>query len=344
MKTLFSPHRRTCGGFTLIELLVVIAIIAALISLLLPAVQSAREAARRAQCANNFKQLALGMANYVEAIGCYPMGWPFQREPNSGSLIANHSIFVAELPFIEQRPLFDQFNFNVTIYNAPNYTVHSYHLAVLCCPSDAKVFEPQAFPDFSIYAGDPGSVTMYYTSYAGNTGTWQYWFQQDPIPQRRMNGLFHLVSAVRIAEVTDGASNTLLLGERAHSLLDSESAYWWHFWTSGMYGDSLFCTLWPMNSFRRTSQMTNADGRLAAYISGCSSLHPGGCNFAFADGSVRFLKETINTWPYDQKTGLPVGVTFDPDGPYKVAPGVRCGTYQAVSTRNGGEVLSADDL
>jgi hypothetical protein len=62
----------------------------------------------------------------------------------------------------------------------------------------------------------------------------------------------------------------------------------------------------------------------------------------FADGSVRFLKDTIDTWPYDQKPGLPVGVTVDPDGPYKIAPGVRFDTYQAVSTRNGGEVLSAD--
>jgi prepilin-type processing-associated H-X9-DG protein len=71
-------------------------------------------------------------------------------------------------------------------------------------------------------------------------------------------------------------------------------------------------------------------------------MHPGGCNFAFADGSVRFLKDTIETWRYDQTTGLPVGVTFDPAGPYILAPGTRWGVYQALSTRSGGEVVGAD--
>ena len=105
-----------------------------------------------------------------------------------------------------------------------------------------------------------------------------------------------------------------------HTLLDDNSRTWWHWWTSGNYGDTLFCTLWPMNPFRRTSDIYGDTGhaRTSAYVSGTSSLHPGGCNFAFADGSVRFLKETIQTWPYDQKTGLPRGVTFDPNGPYKL--------------------------
>jgi prepilin-type processing-associated H-X9-DG protein len=161
-----------------------------------------------------------------------------------------------------------------------------------------------------------------------------------------MNGLFHIRSAVTLAAITDGTSNTLLLGERAHSFLSNDSSLWWHWWTSGNYGDTMFCTLWPMNPFRRTSDIygDSGDARTSAYISGASSLHPGGCNFAFADGSVRFLKDTINTWPYDQTTGLPVGLTFDPDGPYKVAPGTRPGVYQALSTRSGGEIVSADQL
>jgi prepilin-type N-terminal cleavage/methylation domain-containing protein/prepilin-type processing-associated H-X9-DG protein len=336
-----TPAPRT--GFTLIELLVVIVIIGVLLGFLLPAVQQAREAARRVQCVSNLKQLALALANYSEAIGSFPIGYPFQRDPVSGSMTASsHSIFVAVLPFMEQRSLFDGINFDFNIYNTPNYTVHAVGLSILWCPSDSAVSQMVILPDGAMY--ESGMVRMHYTSYAGSTGTWQYWYQQDPHPQRNMNGLFYQVGVVQIAEITDGTSSTLLLGERAHTLLDDDSRTWWHWWTSGNYGDTLFCTLWPMNPFRKTSSVygTSGDARTAAYISGASSLHPGGCNFAFADGSVRFLPDTIKTWPYDQTTGLPVGVTFDPNGPYKLAPGTTPGIYQALSTRAGGELISAD--
>jgi prepilin-type N-terminal cleavage/methylation domain-containing protein/prepilin-type processing-associated H-X9-DG protein len=331
------------GGFTLIELLVVIAIIAVLIGLLSPAVQSAREAARRAQCINNFKQLALALHNYMESNNALPMGVPirsFLSVPTDDTV--NHSLFVAVLPYLEQQPLFNAVNFDVSIFSVPNRTIPATQLSILCCPSDGGVWKSRAVPDG--WLDGPGGSTMYYSSYAGNAGTWQLWFQQEAQPQPSMNGLFHVESAVRLAQVQDGASNTLLLGERAHGLLDDESALGWHWWISGNYGDTLFCTLWPMNPFRRDSQIAGASGdaRISAYISGCSSMHPGGCNFAFADGSVRFLKDTIETWRYDQTTGLPVGVTFDPAGPYILAPGTRWGVYQALSTRSGGEVVGAD--
>jgi prepilin-type processing-associated H-X9-DG protein len=147
-----------------------------------------------------------------------------------------------------------------------------------------------------------------------------------------------------LAQVTDGTTNTIVFSERAHTLLDDESALWWNWWASGNYGDTLFCTLFPMNPFRRVGSLfvSSDDARTDAYISGASSLHPGGCDFAFADGSVRFLKDTIDTWPYDQATGLPRGVTFDPNGPYRIASGTTYGVYQALSTCAGGEVISAD--
>jgi prepilin-type N-terminal cleavage/methylation domain-containing protein/prepilin-type processing-associated H-X9-DG protein len=331
------------GGFTLIELLVVIALIGALIGLLLPAVQAAREAARRAQCVNNLKQLALGLHNYMDSHNALPMGVPirsFLSVPTSNTV--NHSLFVAVLPYLEQQPLFNAVNFDVNIFSIPNRTVLATHLSTLFCPSDDGVQSPKTIPDGAL--DGPGAATMYYASYAGNSGTWQLWFQQEPQPQPSMNGLFHVESSVRPAEIRDGLANTLLLGERAHSLLDKESALWWHWWVSGNYGDTLFCTLWPMNPFSRTSPLAEASGdvRTSAYLGGASSLHLGGCNFAFADGSVRFLKDSINTWPYDQTTGLPRGVTFDPNGPYKVAPGTTWGVYQALSTRRGGEPISAD--
>src|SRR5688500_5993806 len=98
-----SP-RSDRDGFTLIELLVVIAIIGILIGLLLPAVQSAREAARRVQCTNNLKQIALAMHNYIDAAGTLPMGVPFRTEAISGESWTNHSIFVSLLPYLEQKP------------------------------------------------------------------------------------------------------------------------------------------------------------------------------------------------------------------------------------------------
>ena len=336
------------SAFTLIELLVVIAIIAVLIALLLPAVQSAREAARRGQCTNNLKQIALAAHNYMDTVGSLPQGVPFQVDGNNpggtafGQVLTSHSVFFSMLPQLEQQALFNAANFKMCMWNAPNFTIHGVGLSTLQCPSDYKAADSRTMPDG--WAADPGTGTMHYTSYAGDAGTWFLWYQQDFPPQRTANGLFYIRSAVTLAQVTDGTSNTLAFSERPHSLLDDDSALWWHWWASGDFDDSLFCTLFPMNPFRRVGSQLgeSGDGRAAAYLGGASSLHPGGANFAFLDGSVRFLKETIDTWRYDQVTGLPIGVTFDPNGPYKLAPGVRFGVYQALSTRAGGEVISAD--
>jgi prepilin-type processing-associated H-X9-DG protein len=190
---------------------------------------------------------------------------------------------------------------------------------------------------------------MRYTSYAGNAGTWMLWFQQQLPPQPGMNGLFHIRSAVTFASITDGLSNTFALSEHAHTMLDDASSQWWHMWTSGNYGDTLFCTLYPINPFRKIDGLAadwyadnTGDDRQAPFIISASSLHPGGANFAFMDGSVRFLKDTINCWAIDPATLLPRGMMFDPAGPYKETGPVRRGVYQALSTRNGGEVISAD--
>ncbi len=345
------------NGFTLIELLVVIAIIAVLIGLLLPAVQSAREAARRAQCTNNLKQIALAAHNYLDAVGTLPQGMPFQvngNTPGASNLgppdwpTTAHSVFVAMLPQLEQQPLFNSVNFNMNMWNAPNFTIHGVAIGTLCCPSDYRVYDPRTLPDGSMQ--DPGAVTMRYTSYTGNAGTWVLWFQQDFPPQRYMNGLFHIRSAVRLAEITDGTSNTLAFGEHAHTMYDDTTGLWYNWWTSGNYGDTLFCTLYPMNPFRRMDGLaadlaadSSGDDRQAPFLLGASSLHPGGANFAFMDGSVRFIKETVDSWVQDPSTLLPRGLTFDPAGPYKESGVVRRGVYQALSTRNGGEVIGAGD-
>jgi prepilin-type N-terminal cleavage/methylation domain-containing protein/prepilin-type processing-associated H-X9-DG protein len=341
------PERR---GFTLIELLVVISIIAVMIALLLPAVQAAREAARRMQCVNNLKQITLAAQNYVNAIGALPQGMTFMANANTPALTAfgemntSNSLFTALLPYLEQTALYNAWNYNVHMYNAPNFTISATGLSVLWCPSDYKVSDPVSLPDGSLL--DPGVVSMRYTSYAGNAGTWEYWYQQQLPPQPGMNGLFHLRSAVPLAAITDGLSNTFAFSERAHSMLDAPSALNWQWWTSGYYGDTLFSTLYPMNPFRKMDGLAadqyaddTGDTRQAPFLASASSMHPGGANFAFMDGSVRFLKDSIDSWAQDPATVLPKGLTFDPAGPYKETGVVRRGVYQALSTRNGSEVI-----
>jgi prepilin-type N-terminal cleavage/methylation domain-containing protein len=132
--------RRRSGGFTLIELLVVIAIIAVLIGLLLPAVQSAREAARRVQCVNNLKQLALGAMNYESASGCYPLdgSWVAGSTVPQGRMTTN----VRLLPFIEQVALYNTFNQSTWTTDPSNITLAGVKVATLFCPSDPATAQP----------------------------------------------------------------------------------------------------------------------------------------------------------------------------------------------------------
>jgi prepilin-type N-terminal cleavage/methylation domain-containing protein/prepilin-type processing-associated H-X9-DG protein len=337
-------------GFTLIELLVVISIIGALIALLLPAVQAAREAARRLQCVNNLKQISLAAQNYMSAVGTLPQGMPFQVDANFpratgwGDIQVSQSTFVSMLPQLEQQPLFNRVNFDVSIFNAQNYTVSATGVSALWCPSDYRVSDVGLIPDGGQL--DPGASTMRYSSYAGNAGTWVLWYQQQLPPQTAMNGIFFIRSAVSMAEITDGMSNTFAFSERAHTMLDADSALWWNWWTSGNYGDTTFCTLFPPNPFRKMNGVVvdENDDRNEPFILSASSMHPGGANFAFLDGSVRFVKDTVDSWAQDPKTRLPKGITFDPNGPYKVASTVRREVYQALSTRSGGEIVSSDSL
>ena len=152
-------------------------------------------------------------------------------------------------------------------------------------------------------------------------------------------GVFYQLSAVTFAQVTDGLSQTILLGERAHGLIDPSFAPTWNWWTAGSDYDTLFITWWGINPHRRFSGSPHA--AWAAIIS-ASSFHPGGANFALCDGSVRFLKDSIDTWPVNPKTG-DAGASWD-NIHQRVAlrPGTRFGVYQALSTRAGGEILSAD--
>jgi prepilin-type processing-associated H-X9-DG protein len=362
----------------------VISIIGVLIALLLPAVQAAREAARRAQCTNNLKQLALALANYEAASGVYPYGMARENTgPNSfnpGGYYVGSSLFVRLLPYLEQKPLANAYNYNLTNWVGENATVGGTALSTFWCPSDGAIQSLQVRQ--SGWGWDGSDQVLTYTSYAGSMGN----FCKVPInvtsPGQHMavlnqaDGLFYYlgwpntnpavppnpiapqnpggIGPVALASVTDGLSNTLAFGEKAHGKFSRTPDIYFSIdffyngaWVSGNFGDTLFTTLFPMNPFNRIKADPNPNGDFFYsydnqeddFSVAASSYHPGGCNFAFADGSVRFLKDSINGWPYDA-TGKPTNVSYNASTClFTVQPTL--GVYQALSTIRGGEVLSA---
>jgi prepilin-type N-terminal cleavage/methylation domain-containing protein/prepilin-type processing-associated H-X9-DG protein len=369
MSKLRPSHPARNAGFTLIELLVVIAIIAVLIALLLPAVQAAREAARRAQCTNNLKQLGLALANYESANLSYMPGFQFQRYPATYADGAGPMIPL--LPYFEQAPLFAAFNTSIGPFNDANFTICGAGLATLWCPSDGEINGLR----FKYNVGDlsplgNGAMPMTYSSYAFSSGYWTGRVSpRSNIVQAlsQLNGIaFSIgypgdypdatragqgIAPARLAGITDGTSNTIAFGERAHSLLSRTdyvpgSFYDWNWWTSGNYGDTIFTEYYPINVQKKFRNLTGFD-QGGAFVEAASSFHPGGANFAFCDGSVRFLKDTIDCWTL-QQSGLPVGVTIASGSDaqrnivWAVVPGAKIGVYQKLGSRNGGEVVSSD--
>ncbi len=357
-----NRSNRLKKAFTLIELLVVIAIISVLIALLLPAVQSAREAARRAQCVNNLKQIGLSLAGYEQTSGSYPMAFYLQRYPANTTFGDHHSALIAILPFLENTAIYNAWNSNLGIFCDANSTISGVSIKTYWCPSDAQIWDARSVYDpGELYNNLPYPVT--YTDYAFNMGQWTgsvYGGPGGTNSQRRdvlmqHNGL--IVSngypdasrpganrgPVRISSVTDGLSNTIAVSERAHGLLNKSdgSFYYWHWWVSGNYGDTTFTSFWPVNPQRRIDDLQGLD-QAGAFANAASSFHPGGVNVGFADGSVKFVKDTISTWNY-QPNGLPQGVSkngnlFVISNPNSYQPGV----WQKLCTINGGEVVGTD--
>jgi prepilin-type N-terminal cleavage/methylation domain-containing protein/prepilin-type processing-associated H-X9-DG protein len=355
-----ETRSKAVRGFTLIELLVVISIIAVLIALLLPAVQSAREAARRMQCVNNLKQLALATHNYESTVGSFPMGDHKGRDYDGSLIRQNFGPFVALTQFIEQGQIFNALNSQVMMYLSANSTINSIGLSALWCPSDINV--TRRYPGKVRDGWDDSPQPMCYSSYGANQGPLVYhprngndgWSNTGTLlPQ--MNGVFSYIGAVayggdggtsvsptKLSGITDGTSNTILFGEHSYGrdamgASDQDGPNWW---SSGDYGDTTFSTFFPPNYFKSWTQ-SRALGIFyfprGENISNTStSFHPGGCNFAMCDGSVRFIKDTINSWK-----PLAIGIPAAAETPY-ILNGQTYGVYQSLSTRNGGEIISSD--
>jgi prepilin-type N-terminal cleavage/methylation domain-containing protein/prepilin-type processing-associated H-X9-DG protein len=322
------PHRR---GFTLIELLVVIAIIGALIALLLPAVQQAREAARRTQCVNNLKQIGIALHNYQASLGVLPTGYISRMDPSSfdnagpgwgwGARILNQ---------MEQKPVYDSINFALGVEFPDNMTARLAVVQGFLCPSD-----PDQDTSFTVVDATTGNTTLgapicdvAESHYVGSVGTgdpsslypWINDADNKPPGRDNANGLFFRNRSVGFAEITDGLSQTFAVGERSENLSRAT-------WTGAVTNAAV-----PLIDLQGGAGFDPEGGGALVLAhtgeghgpnapSGMAhgdqfwSLHPGGANFLFADGSVRFIKEQV---------------------------GFRI--YQSLATRRGGEVLSADSF
>ena len=370
------PTERNRRGFTLIELLVVIAIIAVLIALLLPAVQAAREAARRTQCVNNLKQLGLSIANYESSNGTYPgnsySGLNF-NPPSLSGYPENFSCFVRMLPYFEQQAMYNATNFNLTSSDQANITIAGVQVRSLICPSDPQndsytlpttsAVNTSITPGYSfniLYPLPVGTWKQAFTSYAGNAGTFTFGFTNlmNPIIASNHNGVIYNDSAVSIASITDGLSNTIAFGEHSRGILfkvDPKYAISDGAWNSGRWYDTLFASLYPLNL--GVGNNTNIANSAYYDPTAAGSFHPGGANFGFCDGSVKFLKNTIQSWSFNTGNATSYGDSL-PDGtvyttvtlaaPYKKTgyylanTSAILGVYQKLTTRSGGEVISAD--
>jgi prepilin-type N-terminal cleavage/methylation domain-containing protein/prepilin-type processing-associated H-X9-DG protein len=306
------------NAFTLIELLVVIAILSVLLGLLLPAVQKVREAAARMSCQNNLKQIGLALDNYHDAQQSFPPGYRATAAYSDGATDTapgwGWAAFL--LPQLEQDNLYRQLNFNLPVGQSPGIQTM---VKVYLCPSDLT--PPGAFPVPDGF-GNPVALAAP-SSYAACVGG----DESDTFGPTGM-GVFYRNSRTRFADITDGTSNTILIGERAWANANG-------IWAGAIAG--AVCKRGQQNPcpgsgagwypaadlVQAHSHLNNATTDTDGGLDDFSSRHIGGSNFVFADGSVRFLRSV---------SGDNADSSYTADGLL----------FQAMGTRSGGEVVPAD--
>jgi prepilin-type N-terminal cleavage/methylation domain-containing protein/prepilin-type processing-associated H-X9-DG protein len=269
------PERRS--GFSLLELLVVIAILGVLIGLLIPAVLKIREAANRVKCINNLKQIGLALQQYHDGWGCFPPGCSFSgnAEPQP-----HMSWMTRLLPYLEQGPLWSE---AIAAFGQEKFFERPPHLPILAqpmpsflCPSDSLSWQPWDF----------GSFRVAFTDYMGLEGT----------DLTKQDGTLYLNSRVRLADISDGTSSTLVAGERPPSA-DHGLGWWYAGWGQRKTGSADLVLgvrelcVDPMYYMCPEGPYAFQPGQPNDSCSAFHfwSFHPGGANFLFADGSVHFL-------------------------------------------------------
>ena len=339
------PNRRL--AFTLVELLVVIAIIGVLVALLLPAVQAAREAARRMQCGNHLKQYGLGIHNYESTFNVYPI-----NATGVGGVRPIVTFQVRILPYMEQKTVFDGIDFTIDPRRQPvagaGMILWAVSPSYTHCPSDPfpKVLSNAPFPATSAraqcnYGGSLGSQNVDGLT-AGKCQPFKAF--EQPMPdgnirmgttgdKTRVSGIFAFGPVVlRMADVTDGTANTLMMGEVLPACqwdgstgglgvtsVDAQSGTWINPWGNLFSIGGGASTITPINemtSCKRSTRIRDpacnpASGDTQQYNYGFKSLHPNGAQFTLADGSVRFISQSINHQMFQhlggRDEGQPIG-------------------------------------
>ncbi|WP_145264081.1 DUF1559 domain-containing protein [Planctomycetes bacterium Pan216] len=319
-----SAISRRSRAFTLVELLVVIAIIGVLVSLLLPAVQQARDAARRAQCANNLRQFGVALNSYHEAHTCFPLG------DSGSSCFPNWRIYL--LPFLEQAQAYDQLNFDRTLCFAGrygNYTgnevLRELVVKTFICPS--SIFPVANFPAMQ-YADN----SAMFSDYVGISGA-----TPDPLGRSSVctppnvvqggtlcdNGMLVLFHAKRLRDCTDGSSKTMIIAEQSGQVngreISANALGPWHGRALNTTSYSGGYTSWtpstPLSAIASSSGYTGglttvADSPNSYWLAGAhsgasnsggvevntiiNSFHPGGTHGLMSDGSVHFVSEAVD--------------------------------------------------
>lgn len=297
---------RNGRGFTLIELLVVMGVIALLIALLLPALQQSWAASHRTQCLNNLRQIGLALQNYHDASGMFPFGY-LDTAGMSGVQDGGWSWQAQILPQLDQRSLFDAFDFRYHPHGQPaavsdpggrNQAAVATPLSVFSCPTDDKP------PSVALYGpAEPGHATLATSSYSASMGAFHARLcAQDGLVDagsraRHADGLFVVNECRAVRDVTDGTSQTIAVGETR----------WWDTTRNVLYGsvrgdgqaDCSDVSTKDGGPFRhlKSARLAMNTPKAAAprkYFTAFGSVHPGGAHFLMADGSARFLSETLS--------------------------------------------------
>ena len=305
-----APFFRTRRGFTLIELLVVIAIIAILVSLLLPAVQQAREAARRAQCKNNLKQIGVALHNYHGTHRLFPPGWIPARASMTAPASWAWSALI--LPHVEQAPLYNVLGIAKSSVPPPPGHANDRVVSTYLCPSDPSanttVWGSGAFGT----GGLSGYKKMNYPGCIGISGQSDF---INNVHAHNRRGVFSNGSNTRIRDITDGTSSTVLCGEvEAWSVcrgrLCGTPSRIGAIWIRATQDPSSNQDWKWFSVLREMSGGAPLNGRISYSIAqGFNSRHPGGAQFLLADGSVHFLSENIARRTYERLGAMADGNT-----------------------------------